>query len=139
MVPMPAAVVLIACKTILLAEPDPNEGFTGHQNREWAYEHSKMVCRRYEVQMSDIDELKGAKAQAFNQQRCQRAAIMLIPQWDSQHRSSSYRAWRVACPTPIKNTGKDGIKGTADDEIISWQMPECGHRGTIVCEMDTAI
>jgi hypothetical protein len=25
------------------------------------------------------------------------------------------------------------------EDIIAWKMPECGHRETVVCEVDTAI
>jgi hypothetical protein len=37
----------------------------------------------------------------------------------------------VACPVPIINT----ITG----EVIAWKLPDCGHRDTVVCEVDTAI
>lgn len=130
-VPMPAAVVLIVCKTVLLGEPDQNAAYTGYENREWATEHNMMVCRRQEVQLYDQAEAQGAAAQPFNLQRCQRSGIMLGTQWDAGHRGSSYRFWRVACPVPIVDT-KTG-------DIISWKMPECGHRDTVRCEVDTEI
>ena len=53
MVPMPAAIVLIVCKTVISGPPDQNAGFTRAENREWATEHAMMVCRRQEVQMYD--------------------------------------------------------------------------------------
>ena len=130
---MPAVVVLIVCKTVAgdPADLDHNAKYTGHESRQWAIEGSMMQCRRKEVQLFDQSEAMGAAAQPFNQQRCQRASLMLGVQWDQSHKSSTYRFWRVACPTPIINT----ITG----EIISWKMPECGHRDTVVCEVDTAI
>ena len=82
MVPMPAAIVLIVCKTVISGPPDQNAGFTRAENREWATEHAMMVCRRQEVQMYDRAEAEGADPQPFNTQRCQRSAMMLGPQWD---------------------------------------------------------
>ena len=130
-VPMPAAVVLIVCKTVIAGPADQNSDYTGYENREWATEHSMMVCRRQEVQLFDQAAALGAAAQPFNLQRCRSAGIMLGSQWDASHRSSSYRFWRVACPVPIVNT----ITG----EVISWKMPECGHRDTVRCEVDAEI
>ena len=130
-VPMPSAVVLIVCKTVIAGEPDVNSKWTGYENRAWAVEHGMMQCRRQEVELYDQSAAMGAAAQPFNQQRCQRASLMLGVQWDQSHKSSSYRFWRVACPVPIINT----ITG----EVIAWKMPECGHRDTVVCEVDTAI
>jgi hypothetical protein len=130
-VPMPAAVVLIVCKTVLVGEPDQNAKWTGYENREWATEHSMMVCRRQEVQLFDQAEALGAQSQPFNEQRCQRSGIMLGTQWDMSHRSSSYRFWRVACPVAIMDT--------RTGEVIGWKMPECGHRDTVRCEGDISI
>lgn len=130
-VPMPSAVVLIVCKTVIAGEPDINAKWTGYENREWLIEDSMMQCRRQEVQLYDQSEAMGAAAQPFNQQRCQRASLMLGIQWDQAHKSSSYRFWRVACPVPIVDT--------RTGEVIAWKMPECGHRDTVICEIDTAI
>ncbi len=130
-VPMPSAVVLIVCKTVIAGEPDINAKWTGYENREWLIEDSMMQCRRQEVQLYDQSEAVGAAAQPFNQQRCQRASLMLGVQWDQAHKSSSYRFWRVACPVPIVDT--------RTGEVIAWKMPECGHRDTVICEIDTAI
>ena len=130
-VPMPAAVVLIVCKTLVAGPPDPNAAYTGYENREWATEHSMMVCRRQEVPLFDMSEAQGADAQPFNTQRCWRSGLMLGSQWDAGHRGSRYRFWRVACPVPIVNT----ITG----EVIAWKLPECGHRDTVRCEVDTEI
>lgn len=129
-VPMPSTIVLIVCKTIESGPPDQNSPFTKSENREWATEHSMMVCRRHEMPMYDMAEEKGATPQPFNVQRCQRSAMLLGPQWDSMHRSSPYRFWRAACPTPIFN---------ADGEIVGWTLPDCGHRDTVICEKDTVI
>ncbi|MCB1443034.1 MAG: hypothetical protein KDJ72_08420 [Methyloceanibacter sp.] len=130
-VPMPTAVVLIVCKTVVAGPADQNAAYTGYENRQWATEHSMMVCRRQEVQLYDQAEAMGAAAQPFNQQRCQRAGISLGVNWDQAHRGSSYRFWRIACPVPIVDT-KTG-------DIIAWKMPECGRRDIVVCEVDTAI
>jgi hypothetical protein len=134
MVPMPAAIVLIVCKTVVAGPPDQNAEYTKAENREWATEHAMMVCRREEVQMYDRAVDGGADPQAFNAQRCQRSALMLGPQWDASHQSSSYRFWRVACPVPIVRKNEDG-----SEDIIAWKLPDCGHRDTVVCEVDTAI
>ena len=76
-VPMPSAVVLIVCKTMIAGPVDQNAAYTGYENRQWATEHSMMVCRRQEVQLFDQAEAMGAAAQPFNLQRCQRAGISL--------------------------------------------------------------
>src|SRR6476660_10167409 len=89
------------CADRLQDGPDQNAGYTNSENREWATEHAKMVCRREEVQMFDKAKADGADPQPLNLQNCQRSAMMLGPQWDADHRSSSYRFWRVACPVPI--------------------------------------
>lgn len=130
-VPMPAAVVLIVCKTVIAGPEDQNAKYTGYENREWATEHSMMVCRRQEVQLYDQAEAMGAASQPFNLQRCQRSGIMLGSQWDASHKSSSWRFWRVACPVPIVDT--------RTGDVIAWKMPECGHRDTVRCEIDTEI
>jgi len=132
-VPMPSAIVLIVCKTVNLG-PDQNYEFTRAEHREWATENAMMVCRRQEVAMYDMAEDGGAAPQPFNQQRCQRSAMMLGPQWDQQHASSSYRFWRVGCPVPIVRKNADG-----SEDIIAWKLPDCGHRDTVICEVDTAI
>lgn len=131
MVPMPAVIVLIVCKTMIAGPPDQNAERTHAQNLRWATENSMMVCRRQEVQVTDAAADQGAAPQPFNAQRCQRAGIMMGTQWDAQHASSKYRFWRYACPTPIVND-KTG-------DIIAWMIPDCGHRDTVVCEVDTAI
>ncbi len=135
-VPMPAAVVLIVCKTVIAGPEDQNAAYTGYENREWATEHSMMVCRRQEVQLEDSALLQAtpavpASAQPFTMQRCQRSGIMLGTQWDAGHRGSSYRFWRVACPVPIVDT--------RTGEVIAWKLPECGHRDTVLCEIDAEI
>jgi hypothetical protein len=143
---MPAALVLIVCKTIIgVGPPDQNAEWTKHEDRDWATENSMMVCRRYEVSMADptegmvadnqqgIDPTKetGALPQPFNEQRCLGAGIRMFPAWDEEHKNGPWRAWRVACPVPIINT--------ITKEIIDWKMPECGHRDTVVCEVDSVI
>lgn len=130
-VPMPAAVVLIVCKTILIGEPDDNAAFTHYQDRAWEITNGMMTCRRNEIQLYDSAESMGADPRPFTIQECQKAGIMLGAEWDMKHPNSKYRAWRVACPTPTidLNTG----------EIVSWVLPDCGHRETVICEGDTAI
>ena len=134
MVPMPAVVVLIVCRTVIAGPPDQNSNYTGWENREWATEHSMMVCRRQEVQMFDQDEAKGADPQPFNKQRCLMSAMRLGSEWDASHRGSKYRFWRVACPVPIIRKNPDGT-----EDIIAYKLPECGHPDVIRCEVDSAI
>src|SRR4030095_3215374 len=55
-VQIPTILVVIACKTVLAGPPDQNAAFTHYENREWATEHSMMVCRRYEIQLFDPAE-----------------------------------------------------------------------------------
>lgn len=129
--PMPAAVVLIVCKVAVAGPPDQNAEWTGAQNLEWATEHSKMVCRRLEVQLYDSAEANGADPKPFTLNDCQKAGITLGAQWDAGHRSSKYRFWRVACPVPTVNT--------ETGEIIAWTLPDCGKRDVVICESDTAI
>lgn len=129
--PMPAVVVLIVCKTALVGVPDQNAAYTGWENREWATEHSMMICRRQEVQLYDQAASMGATERPFTLQQCQMSGIMLGAQWDASHRSSAYRFYRVACPVPVIDT--------RTGKIIAWSMPDCGHRDTMICESDTAI
>jgi hypothetical protein len=142
-VPMIPAVVLIVCKTVLVGEPDQNADFTGWQNREWAYENSKMTCNRQEVAMFDKAEAQGAAPQEFSIARCMAAAIRLGAQWDVDHRASSYRTWRVACPVPIaQDADADGAPDLDKDGnpiIVGWKLPECGHADTVVCNTDSVI
>lgn len=133
-IPMPAVVVLIVCKTVIAGPEDPNASYTGYENREWATEYSMMVCRRQEIQLFDQAKALGADAQPFNMQRCWKSGFMLGVQWDDGHKGSSYRFWRVACPVPIVRKNPDG-----SEDIIAWKMPECGHRDTVYCEVDTEI
>ncbi len=128
---MPPIIVLIVCKTVIAGEPDINAKWTGHENRAWAIENSMMQCRRQEVQLYDQAEAQGAQAQPFNRQRCLGAGILLGVQWDQAHKGSSYRFWRVACPVPIVDT--------RTGKVLSWKMPECGHRDTVHCEVDSEI
>jgi hypothetical protein len=140
MVPMPATVVLIVCKTVLAASPpDPNSAYTGYEKREWATEHSMMLCRREEIKLEDSAELAATPAmpadpQPFNMQRCWRSGLMLGAEWDAGHKSSAWRFWRVACPVPIVRKNPDG-----SEDVIAWKLPDCGHRDTVVCEVDTEI
>ena len=53
---IPPILVVIACKTVLAGAPDQNAAFTNYENREWATEHSMMVCRRHEIQLFDPAE-----------------------------------------------------------------------------------
>lgn len=131
MVAMPAVVVLIVCKVAVAGAPDQNAAFTGSKNLRWATDHSMMQCRRQEVSLFDADAEKGATPRPFSMQTCWRSALMVGTSWDVAHQSSSYRTWRVACPVPIINT----ITG----EVISWHLPDCGHRDTVRCESDTVI
>ena len=131
---MPPIIVLIVCKTLLVGPVDQNAAYTGYENREWSTEHSMMVCRRQEVQMTDPSENQGASPKPFTPQSCQRASIGLGVAWDMAHRSSSYRFWRVACPVPIVRKNPDGSQ-----DIISWKLPECPHRDVVICEVDSAI
>ena len=101
MVPMPAAIVLIVCKTVISGPPDQNAGFTRAENREWATEHAMMVCRREEVQMFDKAEAEGAAPQPFNAQRCQRSAMMLVRNGTRSinPRPIASGAWRAPFPS----------------------------------------
>jgi len=134
MVPMPAVIALIVCKVAVAGPPDQNAAWTKAENLEWATEHAMMVCRRHEIQLYDQAVDHGADPQPFTPAQCQRSAAMLGPQWDAQHKSSSYRFWRVACPVPIVRRNPDG-----SEDIIAWKLPDCGHRDTVRCEVDTEI
>jgi hypothetical protein len=51
--------------------------------------------------------------------------------WDDAHRNTPWRVWRVGCPSPIVDTRT----GT----VIGYKLPECGHRDTVICEVDSVI
>lgn len=144
-VPMPAAIVLIVCKTVAVpfaSEIDEaNAKFTGYESRTWKIEHSMMQCRRIELQTYEVGDVGNPSAGVpptpaqdnlpLNRHRCQMGALFAGVRWDEQHRSSSYRFWRAACPVPIVDT--------RTGEVIGWKIPECGHRDTVICEVDAEI
>jgi hypothetical protein len=140
-VQIPPILVLIVCKTISAGGPDENARFTGAKELEWATEHSMMVCRRNEVQLYDPAE--GMRLNANDdpvpplnpnfamQAQCARAGMQLARDWDQSHKNSVWRVWRVGCPAPIVD-----IRTGA---LIGYKLPECGHRETVICEVDSAI
>jgi hypothetical protein len=134
MVPMPAMAVLIVCKAMVAGPADQNAGFTKHQNLDWHTEHSMMVCRRQEITLTDVAADNGAEPQPFNTQRCMRSGLALGAAWDAGHPNSRWRFWRIACPVPIVRKNPDGT-----EDVIAWKLPDCGHRDTVICEVDTAI
>jgi hypothetical protein len=139
MVSIPAILVVIACKTVLAGPVDQNASWTHHEAREWATKNSMMVCQRREIQLYDPVEgmrLKPTDDPApplnpnFAQySQCARASIRLQMDWDEQHRNTPWRVWRIGCPAPIV----DRRTGT----IVGYKLPECGHRDTIICEVDS--
>lgn len=138
---LPAILVVIACKTVLAGPPDQNADRTGWENREWATEHSMMVCRRHEVELYDATEgvQHTEKAEPafplrpnfFDLSQCARAGIRLSKDWDDQHKGTPFRVWRIGCPVPIINRDTG--------EIVGYKLPECGHRDTVICETDSVI
>ena len=140
-VQIPPILVLIVCKTVLAGPPDPNAAFTRAENREWATQHSMMVCRRNEVQLYDPaegmqigpndDPVRPLTPDFANFGQCARAGIRLSMDWDESHRNTPWRVWRVGCPSPIV----DMRTGT----VIGYKLPECGHRDTVICEVDSVI
>jgi len=134
MITMPAAIVLIVCKTVVAHAPDENAAYTKYEGREWAIEHSMMVCRRQVIPIHDTDADMGAPTvtpNLFDRSTCARIGIPIGVKWDEDHRGSAYRFWRVGCPTPIVDT--------RTGRIIGYKMPECGHRDTVRCEVDAEI
>lgn len=125
--PMPPVVVLIVCRVLFVGGEDENSRYTQWRNTEWAYEHSKMVCRRHEIQVYDTE----GDNRAFSLPACQRTIPRLAAQFDVDYRDKPWRFWRGACPVPTVNT----VTG----EVIGWTLPDCGHRDTVVCEVDSVI
>lgn len=129
--PMPTKIGVIVCKTVeapFASELDAyNARWTGHESRKWDTAGNMMHCRRFEERVEHSSDPK----EKFTPQKCQRSALMTGIAWDMAHRSSPYRFWRVMCPVPIIDT-KTGA-------VIAWKVPECGHRDTVICEIDTAI
>ena len=142
-VTIPPVLVLIVCKTLAGAPLDDvganNAKFTGNENREWAIEHSMMVCQRHEIQLYDPvegqldpkDEPVPLNPNFAQYGQCARAGIRLSIDWDSTHRNTPWRVWRVGCPTPIVDLRTGALVG--------YKLPECGHRDTVICEVDSVI
>ena len=140
-VQIPPVLVLIVCKTVIAGPADQNAAFTNYENREWATQHSMMVCRRHEIQLFDPAEgVQFGPAQAPTPalnpnfalaSQCARAGIRLATDWDQSHRNTPWRVWRIGCPSPIV----DLRTGT----VIGYKLPECGHRDTVICETDSVI
>lgn len=168
MIEVPTTLVLFVCKTIALSTPTDvlaseriawenaqitgyaerdnrfvehdNDRLTGHEPREWATPNSMMLCRRHEVQMYDPAEGKvmpdGEVTQPVGVNvgqpgACARVGFWLQMDWDRKHKNSPWRVWRVGCPSPIidRRTG----------QVIGYKLPDCGHRDTVVCEIDSVI
>jgi hypothetical protein len=133
--------VVIACKVVMAANPDPNAAFTHVENTQWATEDSMMVCQRHEVELYDPVEgmqLNQADnpAPALNPNftdhgQCARAGITLAVDWDHAHHNTPWRVWRIGCPTPIVDLRTGAM--------IGYKLPECGHRDTVVCQTDSEI
>ena len=138
---IPPVLVLIVCKVAFAGPPDQNADLTGAQNLEWATVNSMMTCRRNEVQLFDPAEGQQLSANDdptpplnpdFAQAgQCARSGIQLATSWDMAHHNSPWRVWRVGCPAPIV----DMTTGM----VIGYKLPECSHRDTVVCEVDSAI
>jgi hypothetical protein len=138
---VPPILVVIACKVVISANPDPNAALTHVETFDWATQNSMMVCERNEVEL--YDPVEGMQlnptddpAPALNPNfthhgQCARVGITLAMNWDQAHRNTPWRVWRIGCPTPIV----DLSTGT----LIGYKLPECGHRDTVVCETDSEI
>lgn len=142
----PNVVVLVVCRVLFLGAPDDNAQFTGWRDTEWDLSQGVMHCRRQEVQVYDKAVDQGADEIPFNPTACMRAAMMLGPQYDVDHRDKPWRFFKAACPTPIY-PDRDG-NGEPDRDAngyplppIAWKLPECPDisSGTMVCEGDTEI
>jgi hypothetical protein len=138
---IPPILVVIACKVSIAANPDPNAAYTHVENIQWVTEHSMMVCQRHEVQLYDPVEgmqLSPADdpAPALNPNfadptQCARAGITLERDWDEQHKNTPWRVWRIGCPSPIVDLRTGAL--------IGYKLPECGHKDTVICEVDSEI
>lgn len=128
---MTPEIALIVCR-VILGPMDANDAFTGHRPSEWDTAQGVMHCRRQVIQLYDPSVDMGAAPQPFNPEACKRAAMMLGPQFDAEHRDKPWRFWRAACPVPTIDlkTGK----------VLSWTTPPCPEsHGTVLCEVDSAI
>lgn len=130
---MDPIVVLFVCKVVLLPYDTPrdeyNAQWTHHQPFRWATEHSKMVCKRKEIQVFDQAAAMGADPRPFTPNQCLQTSIMEGAKWDLSH--NRYKFWRSACPTPIVDT--------RSGKIIGWKIPECPLKDGVVCELDITI
>lgn len=134
--PMPAVVVVIACKVAFLpyssALEHENSSFTGYKPYKWATEHSQMQCRRHEIQLYNPADPNAV----FNAHVCMKASWQIRMDWDRSHDNTNWRVWKTACPIPVINT--------QTGKVLAWQMPSCPRenkqdRVTVHCEQDTAI
>ena len=135
---IPPILVVVACKVVMAANPDPNAAL---ENTQWATENSMMVCQWHEVDLYDPGEgmqinQADNPAPALNPNfadhgQCARAGITLAVDWDQAHDNTPWRVWRIGCPAPIV----DLRTGT----MIGYKLPECGHRDTVVCQTDSEI
>ena len=138
---IPPVLVLIVCKVAIAGAPDQNAAMTGVQNLEWATQNSMMTCRREEVQLYDPTEgltltAIGDPAEPLDPNlaestQCARTGIGVAVNWDQAHRNSTWRVWRVGCPTPIVDL--------SSGQVIGYKLPECPHHEIAVCEVDSAI
>ena len=61
----------------------------------------------------------------FTQERCQRQAATYLGMGVGR-----YYVYRTACPTPVVD---------ASGRVVRWDLPDCGKRGTIICDKDIVI
>lgn len=137
---IPPILVVIACKIAIAGPPDQNAQWTHVENNSWAIENSMMTCKREEIQL--YDPVEGMKLHPSDDpapplnpnfalaEQCARAGIMLSKQWDDTHMNTPWRVWRIGCPAPIVDTQTGAM--------IGYKLPDCGHRDTVVCLIDSA-
>jgi hypothetical protein len=138
MLPMPAILVLIICRTVPLGPVDPH---TGWQDTAWNTEGGTLHCKREQIELMDAAESQGADPVPFTPIACMRAAMMLGPQFDvdATNAKRNWRFYKAACPVKVMNDNGTP-NDPRDDTQVGWAIPPCPEsRGVLVCESDTAI
>lgn len=74
--------------------------------------------------------------------QCVRTGVMQGQGWNEKN--PGWAVVGIGCPVRMMNTGPDGLKGTADDYLIGWKLPECpdylpGTSNPMRCKFDESL
>ena len=149
----PASLSVIACrvvdKTGLPGRQNPKMAAPNWKDLEWYINQGlELECKREVIENMDDSTQYAAGGTGkeipldpdwSHSSECAARAMEIGPRWNDAH--PGWAVLAIGCPVPIKNYGADGIKGTFDDEIVGYKLPECptfmpGTENRMKCSYD---